>query len=243
MGVGSGDALGDGSAVDEGVGVGVGSAVGSGVGLADGSGVGETVGAAEDGGGVDGVGLMTTSGDAETTELGRGVAVVVGSAVWTAGTEMVGVDTGGSVARGNERRKLRTTCDAAKTKAPPSRATDMIVTISVPVVRIAPRMTCVRRSDSHERCERRRVRSSKAATQDALIEVWRGMRHVQRAEEAQDAGAAADLDGACGAALDVRRQAGGVGASSSSSRNASMSARARVQSRAWPTCGFVTTHT
>lgn len=53
---------------------------------------------------------------------------------------------------------------AARTKAPPSRATDKMVTMSVPVVRIAPRRTWVLRSDSHERWARRRARSSRAAS-------------------------------------------------------------------------------
>lgn len=139
-GVGSAVALGDGSTE------GVGDGLGSGVGLAEGSGESEgstaTVGA----------GVITGPGVAESTGLGRGVAVIEGSAVGAAGTEGVGVATGAMVARDSVNTGSRwTTCDAAKTKAPPSRATDRMVTTSVPVVRIAPRMTWVRRSDSHER--------------------------------------------------------------------------------------------
>ena len=134
-------ALGDGSTV--GVGVAVGSGVGVGVGLADGSTetVGSTVGA----------GVASGSGVTETTELGRGVDIVEGSAVRAAGTEVVGVATGGRVARPPLPLNTGTTnCEAANTKAPPSRATVMIVTTSVPVVRMAPRMTWLRRSESHE---------------------------------------------------------------------------------------------
>ena len=154
-GVGSAVALGDGST--EGVAVGLGSGVA--LGVADGS--GEAVWA----GGSVGAGVITGSGVAETTGLGRGVDVVEGSAVWAAGTEVVGVATGGMVTRGAVNTgKFETTCDAANTNAPPSRATDRIVTIKVPVVRIAPRRTWLRRSESHERWARRRARSSRAAT-------------------------------------------------------------------------------
>lgn len=75
------------------------------------------------------------------------------------------------------------------------------------------------RAANHLRAQVRQPRALRAPAgplvegghQDALIEVRRGMRHVQRAEEAQDAGAAADLDGAGGTPLDVERQARGVG--------------------------------
>jgi hypothetical protein len=141
-GVGSAVALGDGST--DGVGDGLGSGVGLGSGLAEIEGATDSVGS----------GVATGSGVAETTGLGRGVAVVVGSAVGAAETGVsVGVATGGIVAGCPMNSGNRTTnCDAAKTKAPPRRATDRIVTIRVPVVRIAPRMTWVRRSDSQERC-------------------------------------------------------------------------------------------
>lgn len=142
VGVGSAVADGDGSTVGVGVALGSGVGVGVGDGVADGS--RETVGSAV-GTGVAG------SGVAETTELGRGVDIVEGSAVWAAGTEVVGVATGSRVARPPLPLNTGTTnCEAANTNAPPSRATVMIVRTRVPVVRMAPRRTWVRRSDSHE---------------------------------------------------------------------------------------------
>ena len=156
-GVRRGFSVGDGV----GVGVGVGSAVALGDGSTEGEGEGEgsggTVGAAES----DGTGVITGSGVAETTELGRGVA---GSADWTAGTDVVGVSTGAMVARCPVNTgSCVTNCDAANTNAAPRRATATIVAIKVAVVRIAPRITCVRRSDSHEWWEWRSTRSSRAA--------------------------------------------------------------------------------
>jgi hypothetical protein len=139
-GVGSAVALGDGSAEDEG------DALGSSLGLAEGSSEGEACGDSV------GAGVAAGSGVAETTGLGRAVSVVEGSAVWAAGTDVVGVATGGRVARCPlNTGSCATTCEAANTNAPPSRATDRIVTRSVPVVRMAPRMTWVRRSESQER--------------------------------------------------------------------------------------------
>jgi hypothetical protein len=82
-------ALGVGSTEGSGVGVGVGS------GVADGDGSVDTDGSAV----LDGEGVRTGSGDSETAGLGV-VAIVEGSAVWAAGTEVVGVATGGMVARG-----------------------------------------------------------------------------------------------------------------------------------------------
>jgi hypothetical protein len=147
-GVGWAVALGvaDGSA--EGVGVGLGSGVALGVALGDADGSGEAVWA----GGSVGAGVITGSGVAETTGLGRGVDVVEGSAVWAAGTEVVGVATGGMVTRGPVNTgKFETTWDAANTNAPPRSATERMVTINVPVVRMAPRRTWVRRSESQDR--------------------------------------------------------------------------------------------
>lgn len=155
--------------VGDGVGVGVGDGVGSAVALGDGStegegeaegssdglALGEASGVAEGSG--EGVGAGVGSGDgvAEAPEDGRGVAVFVpGAAVGTADAGVsVGVATDSRVARaaGWNAGSCATTWEAAKTNAPPSSATVMIVTISVPVVRIAPRRTCVRRSESHER--------------------------------------------------------------------------------------------
>lgn len=141
-GVGSAVALGDGST--EGVGDGLGSGVGLGLAEGSGEGDGSTGGA--------GLGVAVRPGVAESTGLGRGVAVIEGSAVGAAGTEGVGVATGAMVARDSVNTGSRwTTCDAANTKAPPSSATDTMVTMSVPVVRIAPRMTWLRRSESQER--------------------------------------------------------------------------------------------
>ena len=140
--LGSAVALGDGST--EGVADGLGS--GDGLGLAEGS--GESDGWTESAG----AGVIAGAGVAESTGLGRGVAVIEGSAVGVARSRVgVGVTTGPIVAPAVNTGSRWTTCDAAKTKAPPSNATDRMVTISVPVVRIAPRTIWVRRSDSHER--------------------------------------------------------------------------------------------
>ena len=165
MGSADGGGVRRGFSVGNGSGVGVGEGVGSAVALGDGSteGVGERLGSgvglglAEGSGEIEGsgvsvgAGVITGSGVAETTGLGRGVDIVEGSAVWAAGTEVVGVATGVMLARSPVNTgSCATTCEAAKTKAPPRSATVMIVTIRVPVVRIAPRMTWVRRSDSQE---------------------------------------------------------------------------------------------
>ncbi len=169
-GVGSAVALGDGST--DGLGVGVGSAVGLGAGLA------ETVGSAV----AVGAGVATGSGVAEATGLGRGVAMSEGSADWAAGTNVsVGVATGGMVARGGVNGgNCATNCEAANTKAPPSRATDRIVTTSVPVVRMAPRMTWLRRSDSQDRFARRLGSIVERGEEDPLVQVDRGARDWQR---------------------------------------------------------------
>lgn len=227
----------------------MGSTVGVGVGSSDGdaeaSGValGLTEGSADvDGSSVAGAGV-TGSGVAESTGLCRGVEVG-GSAVWAAGTEIVGVATGGRVARcpmitGN----CATTCEAANTNAPPSRATVMMVTIRVPVVRIAPRMTCERRSESHEPWARRRARSSRAASRirSSRSGVGRGIGNDPRRLSTRVLLPISAVHAAhpltCPASL-----AASVGPSSSR-RKASISARAREQSRAWLTCGFVTPRT
>ncbi len=159
VGEGVGVGVGEGSAVALGDGSGVGVGEGSGVALGDGSGEGSAaiVGAGES----VGAGVITGSGVAETTVLGLGVDIVPGSAVWAAWSKVgVGVTTGAMVALLNTGT---TNCEAAKTNAPPSNATDMMVTINVPVVRIAPRMTWVRRSESHERLAPRPARSPSAA--------------------------------------------------------------------------------
>ena len=236
-GVGSAVALGvaDGSA--DGVGVGLGSGVTLGVALGDADGSGEAVWA----GGSVGAGVITGSGVAETTELGRGVDVVEGSAVWAAGTEVVGVATGGMVTRGPARiGKLATTCDAANTNAPPSSATDRIVTINVPVVRIAPRRTWERRSDSHDRFANRWVRSSKAASRirSSRSAAGRGTGSEPRSPSTRvllpisAVQAEQPLTWAASRAASAARR--------SSSRNRSISSRACAQST---TCGFVTSHT
>lgn len=229
--MGSAVALGDGSA--EGVGVGVASGVALGVveGSVETDGAGDSVGA----------GVITGSGVAETTELGRGVDVVEGSAVWAAGTEVVGVATGGMVARGPVRiGKFDTTCDAANTKAPPRSATDRMVTMSVPVVRIAPRRTWVRRSDSHERCAWRRVRSSRAAIRirSSRSGVGRATGNDPRSPRTRVLLPISAVQAAQPLTCAARRAASA--AWRSSSRKASMSSRARAQSR---TRGVVTPHT
>lgn len=174
LGVGVGEGVGSAVALGDGSTEGVGEALGSGVGLGLAEGSGESEGSMVPAG----AGVIAGAGVAESTGLGRGVAVIEGSAVGAAGTEGVGVATGAMVARASVNTGSRwTTCDAAKTKAPPSSATDRMVTISVPVVRIAPRMTWVRRSDSHERWSPRRARSSRAASRirSSRSGVGRGM--------------------------------------------------------------------
>ena len=241
-GVGSAVALGvaEGSSEGDGLGVGVGVGLGSGValGVAEGStdteGCGEAVGA----------GVITGAGVTASTGVGRGVAVVEGSAVWAAGTEIVGVATGGIVTRGPTiDGKLETTCDAANTNALPSRATDKIVTTSVPVVRIAPRRTWLRRSESQDRRACRCARSSSTASRmrssrscvgrgtgsDPSSPSTRVLLPISAAHAAQPLTCAA------------RRVASA--ARRSSSRKRSMSWRARAQSKARTSCGFVTSHT
>ncbi len=231
-GVGSAVALGDGST--EGVGDGLGSGVG--LGLAEGS--GETEGAKDS----VGPGVVTGSGVAESTGLGRGVAVVEGSAVWAAGTGVsVGVATGGMVARWPlNTGSCETTCDAANTNAPPSSATDIIVTMRVPVVRIAPRMTWVRRSDSQDRLAPRRARSSRAASRirSSRSAVGRATGSEPSSPRTRVLLPISAVQAAQPLTWPARRAASA--AASSSSRNASTRVRAPAQSRAWPTCGFVT---
>ena len=249
-----GFSVGDGVGVGEGVGEGVGSAValgdGSTEGVGDVLGSGVGLGVAEGSGEIEGsrdsvgAGVITGSGVAETTGLGRGVAFVEGSAVWAAGTEGVGVATGGTVARCPVNTgSWATTWDAAKTNAPPSSATERMVTSRVPVVRIAPRMTWVRRSDSHERWARRRARSSSAAIRirSSRSGVGRMTGNEPRRPRTRVLLPISAVQAAQVLTWAARRAASTE--PSSSSRNASMSARARAQSRAWPTCGFVTSHT
>lgn len=247
-----------GFSVGSGLGVGEGEGVGSAVALGDGStdGVGEVLGSveglgltegsldAEDSADSVGAGVITGSGVADTTGLGRGVAFVEGSAVWAAGTEGLGVATGGMLARGPENTgSCPTTCEAANTNAPPSSVTERMVTRRVPVVRIAPRITCVRRSDSHERWARRRARSSSAAMR--IRSSRSGVGRMTDREPSRPRTRVLLPISAVQAAqvLTWAARRAASAAPRSSSRNASMRARARVQSRAWPTCGFVTSHT
>ena len=242
VGVGAAVALGDGAGGGEGVGegVGVGLALGDGAGLAladgDGLALGDGAGSAD---------VIAGSGVAETTVLGRGVVVGPGSAVGVARSRVgAGVTTGAMVARATTAvRTGTTTCEAANTNAPPSSATDRMVTTRVPVVRIAPRMTWVRRSDSHEWLVPRRARSSSAA------------RRIRSSRSAVGRGTGSEASNprtrvllpisavqAAQPLTCVASRAASAGLRSSS-RNASMSSRACAQSRAWPTCGFVTSHT
>jgi hypothetical protein len=238
VGAGVGSGVGVGSAVA----LGVGSTEGSGVGVGVGSGVAEGDGSIDtDGSAVlDGAGVVVDSGDCETAGLGV-VAIVEGSAVWAAGTEVVGVATGSMVARGKLAVITGTTnCDAANTNAPPSSATDRMVTTRVPVVRIAPRTTCVRRSATQDRLAWRRARSSSAATRirssrsgvdrGTASEPSRLRTRVLLPISAEHAG----QPRTCAASRAASR------GSSSSSRNASMRSLAREQSRA---CDVVTLYT
>ena len=168
VGEGVGVAAGVGEGSTDGEGVGVASAEGLGLALGVSLGLGEGSGVAAGVGGAVGAGVGSGAGVAETPGVGRGVAgFVAGAAVGTAEAGVsVGVATGARVARatGWNAGSCATTWEAANTNAPPSSATVMIVTIRVPVVRIAPRRTWDRRSESHEPCVLRRRRSSKAAS-------------------------------------------------------------------------------
>jgi hypothetical protein len=162
--VGMGVGVGVGSADGVGSGVGTGDAVSVGVG--DGSGVGSAVGS------TDGDGVMSITAGVGVARFGGTVGAAVSAGVGAG----VGVTSGLTVPLGpNTWAVCAMKPEAAKTKTPPRRATATIVTTSVPVVRIAPRMTCAGRSASQERrsCRRRRaaiaarmIRSSRSADAD-----------------------------------------------------------------------------
>ncbi len=153
------------------MGVGDGSAValgeGAGVALGDGLGWAVTAGLA-DGAGL-GLGLGVTTGFA----VGAGVATTAGGVTWagvaadTLGWSVVGASVGvmlgPTVPRGDGAGAGFVRNAAARTAAPPSNATVMTATISVPVVRMAPRKTWVFRFVSQERWSWRRARSAMAA--------------------------------------------------------------------------------
>jgi hypothetical protein len=147
-GVGDGVGVGDGSAValGDGAGVAVGSGVGDGLGDGAGVGLGVTTGSAV------GAGVATTA---------RGVAAgAVGEAFVGAG---VGVMAGPTVPRGWDTAGGCVKYAEARTNAPPRNATVTMATMSVPVVRTAPRRTWIRRLASHERWSWRFARSAMAA--------------------------------------------------------------------------------
>ena len=144
---------GDGSALALGEGAGVALGSGDGDGLADGAGVGSgvTTGFAV------GTGVATTAGGVPLTE---GAADTVGWTIVGAGVGVMSVPT---VAREEGAGAGCVSSAAARTAAPPSNATVTTATMSVPVVRTAPRKTCVWRSWSHERWSCRRALSATAA--------------------------------------------------------------------------------
>ena len=160
-GVGVGDGLADGGGVRRGfsVGDGVGDGVGVGSTVALGDGVGVALGSAETAGLADGtgVGAMVTAGLA----VGAGVATTAsgvpftGDAAdtvgWTIVGASVGVMSGPTVAREDGAGAGCVSSAAPSTAAPPSNPTVTMATMSVPVVRIAPRKTWVWRFSSHER--------------------------------------------------------------------------------------------
>ena len=133
MGDGSSVALGDG----EGLALGSAEAAGlvDGVGLGSGVTTGLAVGA----------GVATTAGGVSLTE---GAADTVG---WTIVGASVGVMFGPTVAREDGAGAGCVSSAAARTAAPPSNPTVTMATTSVPVVRTAPRKTCVWRSWSQDR--------------------------------------------------------------------------------------------
>jgi hypothetical protein len=235
------------------------------VGWAVGLGEGSTDGDGEALGSTDGLGLGEGSGDADGSGVGAGVAdgsgagvavapgvgwavglVVPGAAVGAAETAgSVAVATGGSVTRGAGANtgSCATTWEAAKTNAPPRRATVRMVTISVPVVRIAPRMTWLRRSQSHECWAPRLRRSSSAASRirSSRSAVGRGVGSAPSRPRTRVLPPISAVQAAQPLTWAARRAA--FAGSSSSSRNASIRAPARAQSRAWLTGGFVTPYT
>jgi hypothetical protein len=133
--------VGDGStvALGDGAGVALGWAVTAG--LADGAGLGLGVAT----GLAVGAGVVTTAGGVPLTE---GAADTVGWTIVGAGVGVMSVPT---VARGDGGGTGCVSSAAARTAAPPSNPTVTMATMSVPVVRTAPRKTCVWRFWSHER--------------------------------------------------------------------------------------------
>ena len=169
-GVGVGDGLADGGGVRRGFSVGDG--VGDGVGMGDGSalalgdGAGLALGSGDGDGLADetGVGLGVTTGFAVGTGVATTAGGVAGGAVDSTFVGAgVGVMSGPTVTRGVGTGGVCVKYAEARTNAPPRNATVTIATISVPVVRTAPRNTCVRRFASHERRSCRFARSAMAA--------------------------------------------------------------------------------
>jgi len=176
-GVGDGDGLACGGGVRRGFSVGVGVCCGVGAGDALGSGVGSGV-ATSVGLGVGvatsvglGVGVATWVGSGGGAWVGPGVTTTIpgvglagrGDVVGATVCAGVGVTSGAMVAPPVNTGSCATSWEAAKTNAAPSSATVTIVRTRVPVVRIAPRRTWVRRSASQERCSWRRRWSARAA--------------------------------------------------------------------------------
>ena len=142
MGVGDGTAvaLGDGAGVTLGSGDGDWLADGDGLGFGVTTGFGVGAGVATTAGGVAG-------GTVDSTFVGAGVGVMsLPTLACGAGVEVGCVKNA-----------------AARTNAPPRNATVTMATMSVPVVRTAPRNTCVRRLANHERWSCRLARSAMAA--------------------------------------------------------------------------------
>jgi hypothetical protein len=172
-GVGVGDGLADGGGVrrgftvGDGVGDGVGVGDGSAVALGDGAGVAlgsATLGSAETAGLAEGTGVG--AGVATGFAVGAGVATTAGGvSAGAVDRTMVGVGvmSGATVTRGVGAGADCVKYAEASTNAPPRNATVMTATMSVPVVRTAPRKTCLLRSPSHERWSCRRARSAMAA--------------------------------------------------------------------------------
>ncbi len=199
VGTGVGSGSGVGSAVAWGVGAGVGSGVAVTAGVGSGVAVGATVGA-----GV-GSGVGASVGWVETTGC-----EVWGAAVWTSVGAGVGVMSGGSVARVPGASATCVIIPAANTNAAPRNATVTIATTRVPVVRTAPRKMTTGRVASQERFSWRRSRSRERGEQDPLVDVRRGRRDREAAEQREQPRGAAQLRLAGGAGLDVGREPLGV---------------------------------
>jgi hypothetical protein len=144
-GDGDGKGVGDGSALALGDGAGVTLGLAETAGLADGDGEGDGVGAGVTTGLAVGAGVVMTAGGVSLTE---GAADTVG---WTIVGASVGVMSGPTVACGDGGGTGCVSSAAARTAAPPSNPTVTMATMSVPVVRTAPRKTCVWRFWSQER--------------------------------------------------------------------------------------------